>query len=470
MIIENIKYRYAFLENGRRISIEEVDENHRLDHVYKCISCGKELIPKAISIDSKRIRHFCHKVTGKCCGESYIHNLAKDILKERFENNHLFPVKYKKLFECNLSNNCPIGIGNCTISKLETIDNLKNLYDKITEEGSLPGRQFVADLLLEDSFGQEKPMMFEICVSHPCSQEKKDSGYRIIELQINTEEDALSLSSIPICESFDDDQSSDAVRKDVEIKFYNFQPIPIEKLNLIRHGGTIQEKKSIVDICSVELDNNTFENDEYIVSNEVESKPEIEKKKKTACESCSLNSGQNCPYRIVLDKYRIELHEDVFSACYSFMNISSNQAADVSNEKPNILVDNSVEGNVLKFLAHDIYLKIIDDSTTCFSDWKASNFRALFFYTSKDEARPGLFFDVRCGRIETVGVVLMSSGKYRCYLRKQLETSFEKASYDVQSNILYWKIKNEIEPYLQEYDDFDYEEDDDDEDYSFYLR
>lgn len=43
-----IKYQYAYDESGSLINVNDLSKEVSKQHHYKCISCGSELLPRAI--------------------------------------------------------------------------------------------------------------------------------------------------------------------------------------------------------------------------------------------------------------------------------------------------------------------------------------------------------------------------------------------------------------------------------------
>ena len=87
-----IKYHYALDETGTLISVEDVCPEDRNKHRYTCLGCGAEMILKAGKV---KARHFAHKVNTEHCGvETYLHKLAKRIVKRKFESGGKFEIEY----------------------------------------------------------------------------------------------------------------------------------------------------------------------------------------------------------------------------------------------------------------------------------------------------------------------------------------------------------------------------------------
>lgn len=187
-----IKYQYAYIGDDEKkiISIADITEGNRKLYNFRCISCGNELLPRAI--DSKYRRpHFYHKEVINCSGETYLHKLSKRIIKEKFDSSPTFFIEYYVIKECN-NNVCKYQNFNCQETHSPHKVDLKKFYDTCTEETAING--FVADLLLTNSEKPDiEPILIEVCVSHPCDKNKIKSGLRIIEINIRKEYDIISL-------------------------------------------------------------------------------------------------------------------------------------------------------------------------------------------------------------------------------------------------------------------------------------
>ena len=187
-----LKYKYAFDEIGNIVSIEDFTKESSKLHTFKCIVCGGELRPRAIGSKHRRA-HFYHKEVVSCNGETYLHKLGKLYIKQHFDNSDKFCISYKVSRTCK-EQNCNLRNYNCHKEhEINQVD-LKEFYDTCTIEATIKG--FVADLLLTNSKNPDiPPTLIEICVTHPCEDEKKESELKIIEISIKTEKDIENLFS-----------------------------------------------------------------------------------------------------------------------------------------------------------------------------------------------------------------------------------------------------------------------------------
>ena len=217
----DLKYKYAFDEKGNIVSIEDITKETSKQQTFKCIVCGSELHPRAIGSKQRRA-HFYHKEIVSCNGETYLHKLCKLYIKQHFDKSDKFEISYEVSKSCN-EHNCKFRNYNCHKEhEINQVD-LKKFYDTCTIETTIKG--FVADLLLTNSKDTSiPPTLIEICVTHPCEEEKKESGLKIIEISIKTEKDIENL--------FSDGILSENLNKRIgnKIEFFSFKRNIKEKI------------------------------------------------------------------------------------------------------------------------------------------------------------------------------------------------------------------------------------------------
>lgn len=191
------RYRYAF-SDGHTISIDEVTKENRKSSKFTCIGCGHEMIA---ALGDVREHYFRHKNLEKCSNETYLHELAKRKVKEIFDEKESFFIVYNANNSCTHYNNCPFH--GCKKDFKQNID-LKKYFDTCEVEKGY-GR-FRPDLLLTHSEFPNRKLFIEINVHHPCSEDKLNSGFRIIEIDVNSEQTII----YPFYEDFE------------HIHFFNF--------------------------------------------------------------------------------------------------------------------------------------------------------------------------------------------------------------------------------------------------------
>ncbi len=203
-----------------------LDQNNELAHInkaqkgnsYYCPNCHGELLIKQGQV---RVKHFAHKKnTPHCTYETYLHELAKMKFKQWFDQQDKFPIRFKveklceKAHECKWCHYYDETHGyECIFGDQFSPDfNLKQYYGEAILEQ--PYMDFRADILLRNKKIDGEPIFIEITVTHRCDQTKIDSGIRIIEIEIKSE-----------------DQLDQIVKKSVleeneYIKFHNFKRTP----------------------------------------------------------------------------------------------------------------------------------------------------------------------------------------------------------------------------------------------------
>lgn len=202
-----LKYAYALDENDKSIEVSSALKGEN----YHCPYCKERMIIKE---GQKKRKHFAHyRKTENCSYETYLHSLAKKRIEEWFNTFAVLKIGLYGKQPCIHYDNCIWGEkGTCTRRGL-IIYNLKTFYNTIEIEKKYKG--FIPDLLLinKDKPNQD-PIFIEIYVTHPCSEEKKNSNNRIIEIKINNEEE------------IDDLIISNLLLESETIKLYNFKPKP----------------------------------------------------------------------------------------------------------------------------------------------------------------------------------------------------------------------------------------------------
>ena len=211
-------YSYALNKDRDLIHINDAIKGN----AYYCPCCGAPMIIKQGEIKRK---HFAHKANIENCSyESYLHKLAKIKIQECFYQNSNFNITFNQECICD-SEICSIHrYPRCNWSVEKTFD-LKKYYNSCEQEFSI--KDFVADLLISHSTNKYPPILIEIYVSHKCTEQKINSGLRIIEIHIESEDDIEKIiSSGSITESYGEYLPRHSYPKN-DITFYNFK---IEKI------------------------------------------------------------------------------------------------------------------------------------------------------------------------------------------------------------------------------------------------
>ena len=119
-----------------------------------------------------KARHFAHKINTEHCGaETYLHKLAKRIVKRKFESGGKFEIEYIQTVRCADADTCPFYNELLCKNDVYKSFDLRKFYDTCEEERSSDG--YVADILLSDSTGKySEPVLIEIHVSHKSTEQE----------------------------------------------------------------------------------------------------------------------------------------------------------------------------------------------------------------------------------------------------------------------------------------------------------
>ena len=238
-----IKYKRAKNDNDEIVNIGEVTPEMRKATRFTCISCGNEL---SACLGSKNQHYFRHKTEVDCNPETYLHKMGKytfiKVYRECLAQGKPFNITLKQKVTCVKEKDCQVkhSFGDipdvCSTYEWKDFD-LTQYYDCVAEEEHV--ESFVADILLKRS-KDDQPILVEIMVSHACEENKIKSGYRIIEIKLNKEDDLELIESCQLkqTELSDSDYFKTDRRKNRKneeegpiVRFYNFHDAKEKLLN-----------------------------------------------------------------------------------------------------------------------------------------------------------------------------------------------------------------------------------------------
>ena len=188
------KYLYALEKATDLVVSAESLAGSEVLKKYQCIGCEGELIAKVNGAVMQP--HFAHKAAQECSGETYLHKLGKKIFFETYQRCLLEnkPFLMKLQFQKTCHKFPELVIKTCNLGKYNKIKSfdLTQYYSEIEMEKR--DDSFIPDLLLKSTKYPEEKIYIEIAVTHFLSIEKKQSGKRIIEIPIETENDVHTIS------------------------------------------------------------------------------------------------------------------------------------------------------------------------------------------------------------------------------------------------------------------------------------
>ncbi len=225
---------YAVSVSGRLVHINEA---HCCAEDFYCPHCGCRMMKKCGSIRAWHFAHDWHNADEfqkKCSYETYLHGCAKYKLKQWFYESESIIFHIPRVYVCKAFDNCMmVEEKNKCIRKEHQSYDLKKLFDRCEIEVSTKeiNGDYRADLLLMSTQKPENHVLVEIKVFHGCTEKKKASNARIIEFDVNSEDDIEYIVSHDI-------EESDKVRyygfRNTEED--NFNPISLNKFRLYKSG------------------------------------------------------------------------------------------------------------------------------------------------------------------------------------------------------------------------------------------
>ena len=199
----NDKYRrvirtFAKDEKGRLINLQD-DTFDMNEHVYYCLACGKEL---TIDVDEDGINRFIH-VEGNayCKDELYLHEAAKEILYERFQNSDDFVIRVPQHHTCDESLQCHLYNEKKCRKIKNSLYNLKKYgYVECLKNIEIPNTPFKCDLVVKRKDSFDEAIIVNIDTGNK-PQDFTSVENKIIDLGIRDENTLKNLKDRPIGES-----------------------------------------------------------------------------------------------------------------------------------------------------------------------------------------------------------------------------------------------------------------------------
>ena len=197
-----VKYRHAFNSLDELIEIGRAKE---VGGVYHCPHCGAKMIRRC---GDNNAWHFAHLRQENCDYSHYLHTIAELQIQQWINtsievNLCVFPREY-----CNMRGQCNFYSDNACIRTVESPKkyNLKTYYGECEREKRIivGEHSFVADLLWHHKKDPKLDILIEVHVTNPCSELKINSGARIIEFNVQSEDDLESIINKPIIGQLDD--------------------------------------------------------------------------------------------------------------------------------------------------------------------------------------------------------------------------------------------------------------------------
>ena len=186
-----VQYAYALDNQGILTHISDAERSN----TYTCPGCKIPLIPVLGETNAKHFRH-----SEECCAlESYLHRCAKEAFFYCYEQalNKATPIKLelKRTVYCNSVRLKLLRNKKSQCQKsVPARYNLTEFFGQVQLERRDSDTGLKPDVMLSDPSGNKRCYV-EICVTHPCTQEKIETGIPILEFKIETVDDIQMLLS-----------------------------------------------------------------------------------------------------------------------------------------------------------------------------------------------------------------------------------------------------------------------------------
>ncbi len=177
---------YALDKAENIISIDDINVSEETKD-FTCVECQGILHARALG--SKIVTpHFYHPNFNRdglekreCCGESYLHRISKELLAKSLLESTSFMLEWESTSVCKQKK----ADRKVCIRREKHSINLSAEYPIVSVERR-DGR-FIPDIMLKNTNGDK--VYIEIFISSASSIEKRNSGHKIIEIEIGSEED-----------------------------------------------------------------------------------------------------------------------------------------------------------------------------------------------------------------------------------------------------------------------------------------
>ncbi len=209
-----VHYPYAFDENHNLVFIKDVERDTRHLHSFTCPCCSHPMTPRQGQFNSW---HFAHGEGRPCSSESYIHFTAKEIVARRFNDRKSpFNISLEVERRCSFSSVCKEIQNNCRLFPAAVEYDLHEHYDlpavlevDVVEPDGVT--HYRPDVLLRSSNPLREDIFIEIYHNHKSTNNKVESGHRIIEIRIRDMEALRWLETTP------------SISETKDVQFYGFK-------------------------------------------------------------------------------------------------------------------------------------------------------------------------------------------------------------------------------------------------------
>lgn len=260
---------YAIDENGHLINLMNDDADMN-EHSYYCLACGKELTIDVDEVDGYCFIHVEDDVT--CNDDLYLHEVAKEILYDRFSRDKQFLIKVPQYYNCAEKSSC-VYCDEELCFKEENVqyDLIKHGYSEYLKNYLFPDTHYKFDLVLK------RPNSFENAIFVSINPDERCSDYssfenRIIEISVDSEQSLNELMTRPLGGinvnfiNFRKDGKKTVQRTEINRAITKFELYSSGKYFTTRHNCTTVEKhkkSTVYEMIFLKGDEDEYEDTYY---------------------------------------------------------------------------------------------------------------------------------------------------------------------------------------------------------------
>lgn len=220
----------ALDSNGNLVSASEALKHQ--DYYCICHTCHGRMRLVEGPLVQPHFRHIDPNVNHS--SETLLHEYAKHYIAQQIRQSEHFIISYNVEESC-CKERCGFDRNYCKLHKFDSWDIKQYGYNTVEIEKDVKTEKghFTPDVLIASNKFSKDPIFIEVEVTHPCTVEKLQSGYRIIEIKLPED---YNITQHPL--GFKRLKEGD-IGNGIWIKFHNFTK------NRLRESDEPLDKKDI---------------------------------------------------------------------------------------------------------------------------------------------------------------------------------------------------------------------------------
>ena len=212
----------ALDSNGNLVSASEALKHQ--DYYCICPTCHGRMRLVEGPLVQPHFRHIDPNVNHP--SETLLHEYAKHYIAQQIRQSECFIISYN-VKVCCCKEICGFNRKYCKHQKFNSWDIKQYGYNSVEIEKEIKTEKglFTPDVLIASNKHPNDPIFIEVEVTHPCTVEKLQSGYRIIEIKLPED---YNITQHPL--GFNSLKEGD-IGNGIWIKFHNFTKNRLQKSN-----------------------------------------------------------------------------------------------------------------------------------------------------------------------------------------------------------------------------------------------